>query len=133
MKTEQLYKIADKNNIRIDFFPLPKNKSLTVMLDGSAFIGIDNSSTALSAEEKVLLAHELGHCQTGSLYNIYSPLDVRAKHERRADRWAIAKLVPIAQLKKAIKNGITDVPALSEHFGITEEFMKKAIRFYTEN
>ncbi len=133
MKTETLYRLANKNNIRIDFVRLPCAKSVTVMLAGQSFIGMDSETPSGSPDEKVCLAHELGHCQTGSLYNIYSPLDIRAKHEKRADRWAISKLVPKRKLALAIKNGSSDIPYLAEHFGVTEAFIKKAIDYYTEN
>lgn len=133
MKTDSLYKIANKNNIRIDFFPLEKTKSVFIMMDDRGFIGIDNSAASRSADEKVCLAHELGHYQTGSLYNMYSPLDIREKHEKRADRWAISKLVPKNKLTAAIKGGNCDIPSLADYFGVTEDFMTKAIKYYREN
>ncbi|MCI7650223.1 MAG: hypothetical protein SO436_09695 [Oscillospiraceae bacterium] len=55
------------------------------------------------------MAHELGHCITGSFYNVYAVCDLRAKHERRADKWAIKKLVPRDKLKNAINSGFSEV------------------------
>lgn len=77
------------------------------------------------------LAHEIGHCETLAFYNAYSPLEIREKHEARADRWAVSKLVPVWELTEALKHGISEIWALAEHFGVTEEFMRKAIKFHS--
>lgn len=128
MKTESLYKLAKKNNIKVEFFPLPLNKSVCVAAGKNEYIGLDN--TLSNADERVCLAHELGHCQAGGLYNIYSPLDIRSKHEKKANRWAIIKLIPKKELMAAVKNGENDIEALAERFGVTSEFMQKAIEYY---
>lgn len=128
MKTEKLYKIAEENNIKLDYFPLPENKSVCVKYGEAFFIGIDAQLTR--ADERVCLAHELGHCQTSAFYNIYSPLDIRQKHENRADKWAVACLIPKADLLKAIKAGHSEPSELAEFFCVTEDFIKKAIAIH---
>lgn len=125
MKTEKLYKIAEENNIKLDYFPLPENKSVCVQFEGNLFIGLDAMLTG--ADERVCLAHELGHCQTSAFYNIYSPLDIREKHENRADKWAADRLVPKPELIKAINEGHCETSELAELFLVTEDFIKKAI------
>lgn len=131
MKTDTLYKLAAKNNIEIEFFRLPLTKSVCVAVGGNDYIGLDSEKLS-RADEKVCLAHELGHCQTGGLYNMYSPLDIREKHEKRADRWAIIKLVPKRKLLEAVKKGDSDVSVLADRFGVTNEFMQKALNYYGE-
>lgn len=76
------------------------------------------------------LAHEIGHCETLAFYNAYSPLEIREKHEARADRWAVSKLVPVGELTEALKHGINEIWALAEHFDVTEDFMRKAIKIH---
>ena len=76
------------------------------------------------------LAHELGHCETGAFYTPYSPLNVRGRHECRADRWAASKLVPPLELKKALSLGIVELWELAEYFDVTEEFMEKTMQIY---
>ena len=83
------------------------------------------------AQETVCLAHELGHCETGSFYNQYAALDVRQRHENRADKWAIQHLIPVEDLDEAVVEGCEDIPALSEHFCVTEDLMRKAVCWYT--
>lgn len=128
MKTNNLYNTAERSGIKIDSFKLPLNKSVSVNMDGRCYIAIDPGVTC--AEERVCLAHELGHCETMSFYNMYSPLDVRGKHERRAERWAIKKLVPLSEYKKALHSGYTELNSLAERFDVTPEFMQKVVDFY---
>ncbi len=133
METEKLYKLAEELDIKLDFFPLPLNKSIAVNLDNRCYIAMDPRAVITPAEERVCLAHEIGHCDTGSFYNIYSPFDLRTKHEQRADKWAINKLIPLCELKAAMKQGCLDTAALADHFSVTEDFIKKAIKYYTGN
>ncbi len=132
METEKLYKVAADYGITLDYYPMPKAKSAVVNLSGRYFVAIDPAVFGSTALERVCLAHELGHCQTGSIYNVYSPLDIRAKHEKKADKWAFDALVPRKELENAIKNGYCDIPELAEYFTVTEEFMQKAIEFYSK-
>lgn len=133
METEKLYKLVDELNIKLDFFPLPLNKSMAINLDNNYYIALDPNAIITPSEERVCLAHELGHCDTGSFYNVYSPFDLRTKHEQKADKWAIEKLIPLSELKTAIKQGCSDSAQLAEHFSVTQDFINKAIKYYSGN
>ena len=76
------------------------------------------------------MGHELGHCITGSFYNIHTAVDCRQRHENRADKWAIHTLIPVDALDDAIAHGCTEIWDLAEHFGVTEDFMRKAVCYY---
>ncbi len=128
MEVNKLYIIAEKQGVKVDRFLLKDNLSVSVKYNDSLFVGIDNDLSG--AKEKVCLAHELGHCATSSFYNIYSPFDIREKHEKKADRWAIKKLVPKTLFTKALKSGYDNVYLLAEYFGVTTDFMQKAVDLY---
>ena len=131
MTIENLYNFADRRQIEVLTYPLPHNGSMSVMDEGgNCFIGMDKSVQDESVKERVHLAHELGHCVTGSFYNIHAKLDCRQKQENRADKWAIRKLIPVSALDDAVAEGCTDLWALAERFGVTESFMRKAICYY---
>lgn len=104
-------------------------KSFSVVVDGTYAIAI-NHELLEPGEDKTALFHELGHCETGSFYNQYTPHDVIQKHENRADKWAIKKLVPKDEFDAALACGYTEPWSLAEYFGVTEEFMKKAMCLY---
>lgn len=131
METLALYDIARQQNIEVIQFPMNLNGSMSVMTDnGACYIGMDASVQSNAAEERVHLGHELGHCITGSFYNRYSPYDCRQRHENKADKWAILHLIPEAALDDAIAEGCTTVYDLADRFGVTEDFIKKAVCYY---
>ena len=133
MQTDKLYKLAEENGITIEGHPLPESKALTVKLGENYFVAIDTAVLCSPSGERVCLAHELGHCQTSSLYTENEDKKTRGKNERKAEIWAIKKLVPFKELTVFItKSGTDDLISLSEHFGVTPEFMYKALLYYQE-
>lgn len=126
----ELYQIAQNENIDVYCLDLLATKSLSMCRNGKSAIAIDPFTLSDSSEEAVLLAHELGHCVTGSFYNLYSDFDIVAKHELRADKWAIKKLIPKDELNDAFAHGIVEPWDLAEYFDVTEEFIRKAVEFY---
>lgn len=128
----ELYRIAEEQNIAVDRFALKRREALSYMdLDGSCYIAIDPDKLKGELDEKMKISHEMGHCFTGSFYNKYAVCDVRRKHEHRADKWAIQKLVPVDDLDNAVADGHTELWDLAEHFGVTEDFMRKVVCWYT--
>ena len=126
-----LYDFAEQQNIEVVQYPMKENGSMSVMTeDGSCFIGIDKSVQDGGVQERVHLVHELGHCVTGSFYNIYATTDCRQRHENTADKWAIQRLITEESLDKAVAEGYTEIWELAEHFGVTEQFMRKAVCYY---
>lgn len=133
MKTEELYIRAEQGGICILYdVPLPKTKSLSADIDGQLYIGIDQSVLSSTAEERVHLAHELGHCETGAFYSLYSPIDNRKWCENKANKRAIRMLIPTDELRDLIDGteGQISLWELAEHFCVTEEFMQKAVEHY---
>lgn len=128
---QEFYRIAHQNNIVVDHFRLRKREALSVMdSDGECFIAIDPEHISGETDERNKLAHELGHCITGSFYNKYAKCDCRRRHENTADKWAIQQLIPEASLDEAIADGCTELWELAEYFGVSEEFIRKAVCLY---
>jgi hypothetical protein len=107
-------------------------EAFSVPIGGTCAIALDPRKIRSSADEAVKLSHELGHCVYGGFYNQYTPLDVRAQHENKANKWAVYRLIPWGKLKQAVKSGMTEVWDLAEYFDVTEDFMRWAIAYYTE-
>ena len=127
----ELYQLAEQSDVDIYDFRLDYTKSISLMEScGDCRIAIDSTQIKTSAEEKSILGHELGHCVTGSFYNRYSPLDVRQKHENRANKRAALTLIPIDELMDAMENPWCSLYYLAEHFEVTEEFLQKALELY---
>lgn len=105
---------------------------MSIQGDDGDFVLMDYSLIESGANEKVHLAHELGHCATGSFYNPYTTLNNRKKHENKADKWAIEQLISAEALDAAVADGHTEIYDLAEYFGVTEDFMRKAVCWYTK-
>ena len=126
-----LYDYAEEKEIDVDWVSMRRAESLSAELpDGSFCIAMDPWKMESIAKETVALGHELGHCCTGSFYNRFAKRDIMQKHENRADKWAIKKLIPAEDLDEAVAEGHTELWDLAEHFGVTEEFMRKAVCWY---
>lgn len=129
-----LYNFAGDNNVRVDSFRLHGCKSLSLCDDdGDCFIAMDPFCPTTCAEERVRLAHELGHCLSGGFYNHFSPVDDRRQKERRADIFAYRLLIDNKELKRLLESGTGSLWELAEHFNVTEEFMEKAVEYYENN
>ncbi len=130
----ELYAEAQQQNIPVVRYPMPACGSMSLMTpEGACFIGMDEHVMDGGTQERVHLSHELGHCVTGSFYNRYAVADVRQRHENRADKWAIRRLIPVSELDDAIAAGHTELWDLADYFGVTEAFLKKAICLYVHN
>ncbi|MBQ2691273.1 MAG: hypothetical protein IJF53_03870 [Clostridia bacterium] len=128
---DELYALADREDIPVYCFELPKARCLSYMdSEGNCSIGIDPMYIESYAEEAELLAHELGHCMTGSFYNAQSPLDVRQKHENHADLWMVSRLAPASRISRLMKEGQCESWQLAESLGVTQHVVEKALSLY---
>ena len=127
----ELYDLAEQHQTPVYWFDLGAAESLSLQMeDGSCAIAMDPWRIPTLADETVKLAHELGHCETGSFYNRHAAPGVRQQHENRANKWAYKKLVPEDELKQAILQGYRKPWELAEYFGVTEAFLRGALEFY---
>ena len=128
---DELFRIADESKISIEYERLPLNESISAQIEGACFVIMDHTLTGNSASARVHLAHEIGHCITGSFYNPRARLDVRQKHENTAEKWAIEHTITVDELDDAIASGFCEYWQLAERFGVTEDFVKKTVCWYT--
>ncbi|MCH5325309.1 MAG: ImmA/IrrE family metallo-endopeptidase [Eubacterium sp.] len=127
----RLLKIAQDNDIPIvDMRLRGKEEALSESCGGYCIIAIDRKKVRSLKDYKVKAAHELGHCITDSFYDAACPVIPRGRCERRAEKWAVRNTVSHRALNAALKDGMTAVWELSEHFGVTEEFMIKVLKYY---
>ncbi|MFV0552900.1 MAG: ImmA/IrrE family metallo-endopeptidase [Anaerorhabdus sp.] len=125
-----LLKYADDNNYSVFFNKTNITKSLSVEINNALCINVDESKIENEAEKRVCLAHELGHCISGTLYTINHSNLYRGSAEYRADYRAAKLVIPINQLKECIVNGITEKYEIAEYFNITEEFVERVYYIY---
>lgn len=131
MTLDELHCIAKQSDISILHTDCEKSGSMSIVSEsGRCYIGIDNG-IASETDELVRTAHEVGHCKTGAFYSIYTLLPEVSKMEYKADKWAIQQLIPPNELYSAIENGCRDDWSLADYFGVTANFVRRALYIYT--
>ena len=122
-------RLCEREEISVETNELNYCESFSFMLDGSCFIVLDAKLPERLVKEHA--AHEVGHCIKGAFYNRNAALDLISQHEYRADKWAIETLVPREELEEQIgRNNLDSLYLLSEHFAVSEDFIKKACIHY---
>lgn len=127
-----LYDLAEQSDVGVEGFPMPHTKSVSVLSPetGKTYIGMDYTQLRSETQELIHLAHELGHCLSGAFYNRYSRLDIMAKHERTAWKWAVRELLPEDRLHEAVRAGNYEVWELAEYFNLPQPLVEWAICYY---
>lgn len=129
----ELYDFSEYQNIDVDSFEFDQIEALSIVDDyGHYHIAIDPFKLKSRADEKEKLGHELGHCMTGSFYNKNNIFDLKEKHEYRANKWMIKKLIPYDELIVACKKGYDNLYKLSQYFDMPQDAIEKAIEYYKE-
>jgi hypothetical protein len=131
MDLNKIYEKLDRDNIRIFPFGVDGIKAVTIEVDDIYGIFLNKNEIESSDEEFCVLAHEYGHCKSGSTHKLYSPFDVICRHEYRADRKSISDFLPFEKIVTALENGCQTIYEVSNYLDMPEEFVSKAIRHYT--
>lgn len=130
MNTFGLLRISERLDIPIYNFDTGNKKAFCT----EKGIAIDFNRIETERESKRLLAEELGHVMTGSLYPLsYCNDSLRRgnvmKMERKAKDCAIRLTVPLCELKTAIAEGVDDYD-IAERFDIELWELSEAVEFY---
>lgn len=128
-----LYQTLSREGIRFYCWDMEDTKAVTIEMNGQYGIFVDFDNISSAAEELVTIAHEAGHCMTGATHKLCSPYDLIERHERKAWKWAILHTINREELQTALDNGYTELWSLAEYFGVTEDFMRKAVCLYFNN
>lgn len=132
MELNKLYSIVDKENISIINHRM-ENKAIICEMDKEYYIGVNYSKLSNSREEKEVLAEELGHYYTNSLYDINSDEETIRKNEFRARKWAFTTLAPASALLKLQEEGCQYAYEFAEKLGVTENLIHSAYNYYKDN
>ena len=80
-------------------------------LQNGRIVGINTAQFDSSAELRTALIHEDGHFASGAFYLPYSPYQLKAQAEYRADKAAVLKHIPYPNLPPACA-AATPLPTL---------------------
>ena len=127
-----LYDIAEENEISVMTAECPNCKAISLLSpSGKCYIGMDYKAIKTEREERQYLAHDIGHCVKGAFYNPYSPFSLIEQQEHRADKQAIAYLIPQDEFEKALKQGYSP-QELCEYFDVDIKYIRLAFWEYCD-
>ena len=132
---ELLYNEALENDISVFDYPITK-KAACLHNDGFKYIALNKSKIESSAEEKTLLAEELGHFATGSLYFVEATCNTplaklnREKCEAKAKRYAINKTISPKKIQEAINSGCVNEYEVAEFCEVPIDFLRDTFEYY---
>lgn len=131
----QLYKNIVQNGGRVYMYDIGFAEGATIAKNAAGPYGVflDFSLAKSARSLKACLAHESGHCATGALHALTSPFELVEKNEYKANRWAFNEYLPYKKIKAALCLGYTEPWQLAEYFDLPEDFIKKALTYYTQN
>lgn len=121
-----LQEAADENVYVIEDTPFQSRADGLIRND---VIGI-NRTVRRSTQKACVLAEELGHYHTtiGDIINQSS--DANRKQELRARLWSYNKLIGLHGIISCYKAGCQTAYDMSEHLGVTEDFLQEALHCY---
>ena len=112
-----LYNELEKYNIpvvKVDF----QNKKAGIITNGQdTVIAVDYKKIENSKEEKMVIAEEKAHYETGALYLLNADKTTIDKMEYKANKKVYNELVPFNKLKELCEKHLS-VAELSDYFGI---------------
>lgn len=127
MTTGDLRKLAAARGINIDERPM---RALRAISFPQGWIAIDPAKFPTEAAYKCCIAHELGHCLTGSFYKVDSPAADKERCERAANEYAARLLMPAEAVLSAFQDGQGRLSTLAARFDVTADFAAMALDFY---
>lgn len=134
---EQLHQQAHDANIDVFYLNLGTNiKAVCGMRNGLRGIALNRALIESAAEEKVILAEEIMHFETGMLYKITENCNTQhekikfRKAEAKVKGATIEKLLPLADILKHINKGIVCKYEMAEELDVPTDFLCEAIDYY---
>jgi len=125
-----LYSDLHHAGVKFYSWDLGSGKAATIEMGNRYAVFIDFRNIESSADELVTVAHEVGHIETGATHTVSSPYDLIEKHEYKANKYAVQRVIPREDFLAALSSGYTEIWSLAEYFNVTEEFMRKAACLY---
>lgn len=124
----------DVRNLGVTLIPysIGFTDAATLEMDGRYGIFLDFEQFETMADYTAALAHEVGHCATGTTHAVHSPFELISQHENRANRWHYERYLPFSYLHSLMQQGYTEPWQLAEASGWPESTIRAALHYYTQ-
>ncbi len=121
----------DLDALEVDVAEVPLKNNVAISLEDN-FIALDPSRCRTEQTRCTVLAHEAGHFISGAFYPLQCPYAIRQQAEYRAFAASVHRYLSADEIAKAFQDGCTEAWQLAEYFGLEEEYIKKALHYWTE-
>ena len=112
-----LYNELEQYNIPVVKVDFQKKKAGIITAGVDTVIAVDYKKIENSKEEKMIIAEEKAHYETGALYPLNADKTTMDKMEYKARKKVYNELIPFSQLKEMCEKHFS-IPELSDYFGI---------------
>lgn len=121
----------DLDALGVDVAEVSMKHNVAIALEDN-FIALDPSRCSTESMRYTVLAHEAGHFISGAFYPVRCPYAIREQAEQRAFAASVHQYLPVDEIRRAMLAGYTEPWQLAEYFDLTEEYIKKALHYWTE-
>lgn len=126
---EELEQLAADEGIPVDFVSFQSERLKGLYIDGNIAL---SDALVTDAEKASILAEEIGHhfTSSGNILDMDDPFNRR--QELIAREYGHRLLVDIPQLVTVYESGCRNIYEMSEHLGVTEDFLREALNRYQQ-
>lgn len=121
----------DLDALGVDVAEVPMKKNTAIAFEDN-FIAIDPSRCSTENTRYTVLAHEAGHFISGAFYPAKCRYAMREQAEHRAFAASVHRYLPVDEIRQAMRAGYTASWQLAEYFCMDEDYIKKALHYWTE-
>lgn len=134
MNLTQLYEYAEQKGITVSSWKIDNRKACVIKMGQDYHILMNDRLIDGERDERVVLAHELGHCRSDRMYYLQdycNPLYKAniAKAERKAHYETCRLLIKPEELKKALQENDTEYNA-AESLDIDLFTFRDVVEYY---
>ena len=129
---QSFYDYCDANNVDVMAFPRFPADACTVRDHGYYCVVLNPGTLTTFRRLRTAAIHEEGHLRTGALHKVDSPYQLVAQSEHRAEAASFQHYLPPDKIRAAMRAGYTEPWQLADYFDLEEDFIKKALHYWTE-
>lgn len=126
------YNYCKENDVDVIAFNRLPAAAATVRYCGDYSVGLNFERIKTTRQLRTVVMHESGHLRTGALHKVDSPFQLVEQNEYRADADSFQKYLPPDEIRAAMRSGYTETWQLAEYFDLEEDYIKKALHYWTE-
>lgn len=127
----QFYDYCKQNEVAVIPYSGLPHPGATLRDDTRYGVFLDFTQIPTTKVLRGVCSHELSHLATGALHRVASPYDLAQRSEYRANRYFSQHFLTQAELRRAFRQGYTQLWQLSEYFDLPEEDIQKALAYWT--